>query len=116
MQTIKEAATEFLTHRRIAVTGVSRGGVDAVVIATAPDKAEKTVRECVELGIRYVWMHRAYGQGSVSDDAAAYGRQHGLTVIAGGCPLMFGPTADVPHRIMRVFCGRHIPKVVEDRH
>ncbi len=27
------------------------GGVDAVVIATAPDKAEGTMRDCAELGI-----------------------------------------------------------------
>jgi predicted CoA-binding protein len=42
------------------------GGVDAVVIATAPDKADGTMRECAELGIKQVWMHRSYGQGSVS--------------------------------------------------
>jgi uncharacterized protein len=39
------------------------GGVDAVVIATAPDKADGTVRECAELGIKHVWMHRSYGTG-----------------------------------------------------
>ena len=39
------------------------GGVDAVVIATAPDKAEGTMRECDELGIKQVWMHRSFGAG-----------------------------------------------------
>src|SRR5512134_3854431 len=34
------------------------GGVDAVVIATAPSRAEDTVRECDDLGIKHVWMHR----------------------------------------------------------
>lgn len=151
MPTIQEAASAFLAHKRIAVTGVSRrpkehgsntvfkrlrdrgyevfavnpnahtvegapsyhdlksipGGVDAVVIATAPDKAEGTMRECVELGIKYVWMHRSFGQGSVNPTAAAYGRQHGVTVIVGGCPLMFDPTADFGHKVMRmVFAGR----------
>src|SRR5262245_22962357 len=156
MPTMKEAASEFLSYKRIAVTGVSRkpkehgsntvfkrlrdrgyevfavnpnaenvegarcyhdlssipGGVDAVVIATAPDKAEGTMRECAELGIKHVWMHRAYGQGSVSAAATAYGRTHGITVIDGGCPLMFDPTADLAHKIMRVVCGRHIPRTV----
>jgi uncharacterized protein len=88
------------------------GGVDAVVIATAPDKAESTMRECVELGIKHVWMHRAYGQGSVSPTAAAYGRTHGITVIAGGCPLMFDPTADFGHKVMRMFLGGRISKAV----
>jgi len=156
MRTIKEAASEFLAHKRIAVTGVSRkatdhgsnsvfkrlrdrgyqvfavnpnadnvegahsyhdlrsipGGVEAVVIATAPDKAEDTMRECAELGIKYVWMHRSYGQGSVDGAATAYGRQHGITVIDGGCPLMFGPTADFGHKILRLFCASHIPNTV----
>jgi predicted CoA-binding protein len=88
------------------------GGVDAVVIATAPDKADGTMRECAELGIKHVWMHRSYGQGSVSDTATVYGREHGITVIDGGCPLMFEPTADFGHKVMRVICRGHIPKTV----
>lgn len=77
------------------------GGVDAVVIGTRPEHAEATMRECAELGIAHVWMHRSFGGGSVSSDAANYGRQHGIKVIDGGCPLMFGPTADAGHKAMR---------------
>src|SRR6266542_2003367 len=88
------------------------GGVDAVVIATAPDKAEDTMRECAELGIKHVWMHRSYGAGSVSDAATAYGREHGITVIDGGCPLMFEPTSDFGHRLMRVIYAGKVPKQV----
>ncbi len=76
-------------------------GVDAVVIATRPSIAEQTMRECVELGIDQVWMHRAFGAGSVSDEATRYGREHGVTVIDGGCPLMFEPCDDGGHRFMR---------------
>ena len=146
MQKIKEAASEFLARRRVAVTGVSRqpknhgsnvvyqrlrergyevfavnpnadevegdpsyhdlrsipGGVDAVVIATRPERAEATMRECADLGIKHVWMHRGPGAGSVSPAAADYGRQRGIAVIDGGCPCMFGPTADAGHKAMRV--------------
>ena len=77
------------------------GGVDAVVIATRPETAEHTVRECVDLGIKHVWMHRGPGAGSVSEAAADYGRQHGIVVIDGGCPCMFDPTADLGHKAMR---------------
>lgn len=77
------------------------GGVDAVVIGTRPQTAEQTIRECAQLGVRQVWMHRAMGAGSVSEAAATYGREHGIDVIAGGCPLMFDPTADVGHKVMR---------------
>ena len=72
------------------------------MIATRPEAAEATVRECADLGISHVWMHRGPGGGSVSADAAAWGRENGLTVIAGGCPCMFGPTADAGHRMMRM--------------
>ena len=148
MTKIREAATAFLAHDRVAVTGVSRspqgkggnlvyrrlrdrgyqvfavnphadevegdpcypdlaaigGGVGAVVIATAPEAAEATMRQCADLGITAVWMHRSLGAGSVSSSAADYGREHGITVIDGGCPLMFGPTADGGHKLMRMVC------------
>ena len=156
MLTMKEAASQFLANKRVAVTGVSRsakdhgantvykrlrdrgyevfavnpnadevegahsfhdlksipGGVDAVVIATAPENADGTMRECDELGIKHVWMHRGPGAGSVSATATAYGREHGITVIDGGCPCMFGPTADFGHKVMRVFLSSHVPKSV----
>ena len=148
MVAVKEAAADFLSKRRIAVTGVSRtarghgsnavlaglrkrgyevfpvnpnadeieggpcypslaeipGGVDAVVVGTRAELAEATVRECEQLGIGTVWLHRSMGPGSASPSAAAYGREHGLRVINGGCPLMFGADADGGHKVMRVFC------------
>ena len=90
------------------------GGVDAVVIGTRPERADETMRECVDLGIDRVWMHRGPGGGSVSATATAYGREHGVTVIDGGCPCMFGPTADLGHKAMRfVFTlGGNVPKQV----
>ena len=156
MQPIKEAASEFLTKKRVAVTGVSRtpkthgsnnvyrrlrergydvfavnpnahevegdrsypdlksipGGVEAVVIGTRPEIAERTMEECATLGIKHVWMHRGPGAGSVSAAATDYGRQHDITVIDGGCPLMFEPTADFGHKIMRFVYAGKVPKQV----
>ena len=156
MATMQEAAAEFLSHERVAVTGVSRkpkdhgsntvykrlrdrgyqvfavnpnadqvegdtsyddlrsipGGVEAVVIGTRPEIAERTMRECAELGIKHVWMHRGPGAGSVSDAATAYGRGRGITVIDGGCPCMFGATADFGHKLMRILYSGHVPKQV----
>ena len=77
------------------------GGVDAVVIGTRPEVAEDTMRECAELGVKHVWMHRSFGAGSVSETAADYGRDQGIAVIDGGCPCMFAPTADLGHKVMR---------------
>jgi hypothetical protein len=47
-------------------------------------------------------MHRGPGAGSVSETATAYGREHDITVIDGGCPCMFGATADFGHKTMRL--------------
>jgi uncharacterized protein len=88
------------------------GGVDAVVIGTRPEIAEETMHECAELGIKHVWMHRGPGATSVSPTATEYGRRHGITVIDGGCPLMFGPTADIGHKIMRTALRQRVPKQV----
>src|SRR5215204_3962223 len=54
-------------------------------------------------------------QGSVCDDATVYGREHGITVIDGGCPLMFEPTADVGHKVMRFVFTRtgKVPRTCE---
>ena len=76
------------------------GGVDAVVIATAPQHAQDTIEEASELGIDKVWMHRSFGAGSVSETAADWGREHGMTVIDGGCPIMFHAEGDKGHRFM----------------
>lgn len=77
------------------------GGVDAVVIATRSEHAAATVSECVALGIDKVWMHRSFGAGSVCESATNIGRQRGVTVIDGGCPLMFAPVSDPAHVMMR---------------
>ena len=77
------------------------GGVDGVVIGTRPSIAEETMRECAELGIKRVWMHRGPGPGSVSSTATEFGRANSITVIDGGCPLMFEPTADFGHKVMK---------------
>jgi hypothetical protein len=51
-------------------------------------------------------MHRSFGAGSVSDAATTYGRKRGITVIDGGCPLMFAPAADPGHKAMRFVAYR----------
>ena len=158
MGTMKETATEFLAHKRVAVTGVSRQpanhgsnvvykrlrergfevfavnpNADAVegdrcyadlksvpvdlewvVIGTRPETAEDTMRECVDLGISRVWMHRSFGEGSVSDAATAFGLEHGVQVIDGGCPCMYDPVADPAHKVMRTMLQltRKLPRQV----
>jgi len=76
-------------------------GVDGVVIGTRPEAAETIVYECARLGIRRVWMHRFVGQGSVSDAAERFCREHDIAVIAGACPMMYVPPVDIAHKCFR---------------
>jgi len=78
------------------------GGVDGVVIITRPETTEQIVRDCSDAGVHRVWMHQSMAKGSsVSPAAVDYCRQHDISVIAGACPMMFGPGADVGHKCMR---------------
>ena len=80
------------------------GGVDGVVIITRPQTTEQIVRACADAGVRRVWMHQSIAKGSsVSPEAVEYCRQHGISVIAGACPMMFGPGVDVGHTCLRWF-------------
>ena len=76
------------------------GGVEAVVVATRPEQAMGTVQDAIAAGVQQVWMHRSFGAGSVDAEAVRVGREAGLTVIDGGCPLMFGRASDGGHRLM----------------
>ena len=76
-------------------------GVDGVVIATQPKVTDQIVRECAEAGISRVWMHRSFGGGSVSPDAVDYCRANNITVIPGGCPMMFCEPVDTGHKCIR---------------
>jgi uncharacterized protein len=148
MESLKQAASDFLGQERIAVAGVSRdgshvaniiyrrlrergytvfavnpnaevvegdpcyatvasipGGVGGLFIATPPEAAPGLVRECIEAGIPRVWMHRGVGRGSVSPEAATLGRQAGVRVIAGACPMMFIEPVDLGHRCLRWYHG-----------
>lgn len=78
---------------------------DGVVIVTKAEVTEQVVQECADLGISSVWMHNgmhALGS-SVSAKALAFCREHGITAIAGGCPMMYFSDADLGHKFMRWF-------------
>ncbi len=72
---------------------------DGLVIVTRPEVAEQLVRQCAEVGIPRVWMHRSLGfmGTSVSEQAVEFCRENGMTVIPGGCPMMFCKPVDFAH-------------------
>lgn len=82
------------------------GGVDAVMVVTPAAAAAGLVEECAKLGIRRAWLHRAIGPGSVSKEAVRVGRERGVEVIAGACPMMFVEPVDFGHKCLRWWVRR----------
>jgi predicted CoA-binding protein len=80
--------------------------LDGVVIVARPEVANEVVRECVEIGVSRVWMHEnaliGPAASSVSAEAVSLAKENGITVIAGGCPMMF---LEFGHKCMRWVLG-----------
>jgi predicted CoA-binding protein len=79
--------------------------IDGAVIVTPASAAAEVVKACAKAGIPRVWLHRSFGEGSVSDEAARVGREHGVQVLVGGCPMMYSEPVDFGHRCMRWVLG-----------
>lgn len=148
MSTLKQAANEFLSHKRIAVAGVSRKGdtaanviykklkncgyevfpvnpfaekidedkcfhslneipekVEGVVIGTKPEAALQLVEDCEKLGIKDVWIHRSFGNGSYDEEAIEKAKKLGMKVIPRGCPMLFCEPVDIGHKCIKWFLG-----------
>jgi predicted CoA-binding protein len=82
--------------------------VDAVFILASPKVTDQVVQQCVDLGVKHVWMHcmmgtkpgLAAGMSSVSQDAVEKCKTNGIAVIPGACPNQF-LKADFGHAMMR---------------
>ncbi len=82
--------------------------VDAVFVLTSPKVTEQVIQQCVDLGIKRVWMHcmmgtkpgLAAGMSSVSQSAVEICNANGIAVIPGSCPNQF-LKPDFGHAMMR---------------
>jgi uncharacterized protein len=81
------------------------GSVDGVVVATHPDVSAAVVRQAAERKIPRVWLHRSFGQGSVSAAAIQECQKSGIACVIGGCPLMYREPVDIGHRCFRTVLG-----------
>jgi predicted CoA-binding protein len=81
---------------------------DAVFILASPKVTDQIVAQCVELGIKHVWMHcmmgtkpgLAAGMTSVSPAAVELCKANGIELIPGSCPNQF-LKPDFGHAMMR---------------
>ena len=81
---------------------------DAVFLLTNPKVTEQVIQQCVDLGIKHVWMHCMMGtkpglatsMTSVSPSAVEVCKANGIEVIPGSCPNQF-IKPDIGHSMMR---------------
>jgi predicted CoA-binding protein len=81
---------------------------DAVFILASPKVTDEIVQQCVDLGVKHIWMHcmmgtkpgLAAGMTSVSQEAVEMCKANGIAVIPGSCPNQF-LKPDFGHNMMR---------------
>ncbi len=81
---------------------------EAVFILASPKVTDLIVQQCVDLGVKHVWMHCMMGtkpglatsMSSVSPEAVRLARENGIAVIPGSCPNQF-IKPDFGHAMMR---------------
>src|SRR5215510_2267689 len=99
MQSIHEAAAEFLACKRVAVTGVSR--------TPRTHGSNNVYRRLRERGYQVFAVNPNTGQ--VEGDRC----YPDLASIPGGVEaVVIGTTADFGHKIMRLVYAGHVPKQV----
>jgi len=84
--------------------------VSSVLIMTSPAVTGTVVDECLEAGVKRVWMFRAVGRGAVTPEAVARCQARGVDVIPGECPMMFLKKTGWFHRLhgmVRKLTGRY---------
>jgi predicted CoA-binding protein len=76
---------------------------DAALLMTAPAQTDRVLQDCVEAGIRRVWLHRGGGPGAATPAAIARCAAEGIELVQGLCPLMAVHDAGFPHRVHHAF-------------
>jgi predicted CoA-binding protein len=82
---------------------------EAVFILANPRITDQIVQQCVDLGIKHVWMHclmgtkpgLGAGTTSVSPEAVRICKENGIEVIPGSCPNQY-LKPDIGHAIMKI--------------
>jgi predicted CoA-binding protein len=82
---------------------------EAVFILASPKVTDQIVQQCVDLGVKHVWMHcmmrtkpgLVQSMTSVSQEAVELCKANDITVIPGSCPNQF-LKPDFGHAMMRV--------------
>jgi predicted CoA-binding protein len=72
---------------------------DGALILVPASQAEAVVRDCLDAGVRRIWLHRGGGPGSASPEAVALCAARGVEPIVDLCPFMVISGAGWLHRL-----------------
>ena len=76
---------------------------DGALIVTAAESCEPRVRECLDAGVKRIWVRGMPGTKSVSKEVVSLCAERNVSLIEGYCPLMFLPGTLFFHRIHGFF-------------
>jgi predicted CoA-binding protein len=82
------------------------GDIHGVMVVTHPNASAEVVRAALKRGVKHIWFHRSFDEGSVSTEAIEACRANGVEPIVGGCPLMYCPPVDPAHHLFRWWLRR----------
>jgi predicted CoA-binding protein len=71
--------------------------LDGAVIITGPEGAKNAIRECINLGIKKVWLY----PGSKCDEAINSAKENEIELIYKTCPLLYLEPVKFPHSLHR---------------
>ena len=71
--------------------------LDGVIIITGPDGAKKAIRECINSGIKKVWLY----PGSKCNEAINLAKENDVELIYKVCPLLYLEPVKFPHSLHR---------------
>ncbi len=98
---VHPTATTVADRPAYADLALVPGPIDGVLVMVPAGRAADVVREAAELGVRRVWLFQGVGKGAVDREAAIVARGADMTLVEGGCPLMFLSGTGWVHRLHR---------------
>jgi predicted CoA-binding protein len=102
-------ANNILGHPCFALVGDIQPPVEAALIMTPPSATDAAVADCVQAGVRRIWLYSAGSGGAVTDSAISLCNGRGIEVIPGECPYMFLPNNGLHavHGFINKLIGRY---------
>jgi predicted CoA-binding protein len=71
--------------------------LDGAIIIAGPEGAKKAIRECINSGIKKVWLY----PGSKCDEAINLAKENDIELIYKACPLLYLEPVKFPHSLHR---------------